>query len=1090
MTHPPHATIEREAVGRLLGIPFSEQQLDAICAPLEPGVVIAGAGSGKTTVMAARVVWLVASGQVRPEQVLGLTFTRKAAAELSQRVRAALGRAGFRDLSGIDETGEQVVMTYDAFAARLVAEHGLRIGVEREPTMITDATRFRLAARVVTNAAGPFESLARLRPRSITQRVLQLDSQLTSHLVGTDALDSHSREHDLAWAQAPTKRDGRPYVAITAARATLAERLELASLVDAYQELKRRVGVVEFADQMAVAARLAREVPQVAEAARDTYRVVLLDEYQDTSSAQAQLLQYLFSGPDVEQGRGHPVTAVGDPYQAIYGWRGAAASNIGQFAADFPRADGSRATEFPLTVNRRSGQAILDVANDLATNLHADQRSREAPVNLLEAPDATPRGSVRAATFDSWPEELAWLADDIIAQHDHAGVRWQEIAVLTRRNSDLARVYAELADRDVPAEIVGLGGLLELPEVHDVVSTLRLIDDVTANPDLIRLLTGPRWRIGPRDLDLLGQRARRLARERRGDEPDDSLLAALEEAVADVDPTEVVSLLDAVSDPGDLPYSPEARERFAQFAAELDRLREHAAEPVLDLVRRVITTIGVDIEVAATVAFEKTGRRTQLGVFCDAVAGYVDVDGDASLAGLLAWLRAEVEEASGLERATPTEQDSVKLLTVHRAKGLEWDHVYLPALVERVFPTDRVTDNWVTSAAVVPADLRGDAEAIPQLAEAENGAIKQYAADLKAQQLLSEDRLAYVAVTRARTHLTASAHHWRLGERRSRTPSAYFDAVAAEAREQDQLGPIVEPPSRGDVNPLESEAVAVPWPVVADPEAERRRRAAAEAVCRARRRAQQTGHHEASDAEPLLLDAAGLVADWDADAEQLIAEALRSRRGAGPVTMPTTMSVTDVLNARRDPEAYLAALQRPMPRPPASRARLGTRFHQWVEQHYASLGLATPPLVDLEDVEGRGDEVTADEQDLLELSRRFTAGRYGHRRPLVLEQPFTLMLAGQLVRGRIDAVFAGDGTTSHRYQVVDWKTGARDHTDPGQLAMYRIAWAELHDIDPEEVDAVFHHITTNRTERPDLPSRAELERLVASWPLGPEGDLA
>ena len=126
-----------------LGVDFSDQQLTAITAPLEPGVIIAGAGSGKTTVMAARVVWLVGSGAVRPEEVLGLTFTRKAAAELSSRVRSALQRAGVVADRGVDESGEQLVMTYDAFAARLVAEHGLRLGFEADPTLISGATRFR-----------------------------------------------------------------------------------------------------------------------------------------------------------------------------------------------------------------------------------------------------------------------------------------------------------------------------------------------------------------------------------------------------------------------------------------------------------------------------------------------------------------------------------------------------------------------------------------------------------------------------------------------------------------------------------------------------------------------------------------------------------------------------------------------------------------------------------------------------------------------------------------------------------------------------------------------------------------------------------
>src|SRR6476660_4769761 len=129
----PARISDPEQLKELLGIPFTPEQTACITAPLAPGVIIAGAGSGKTTVMAARVVWLVGSGQVAPEQVLGLTFTRKAAAELSARVRTALQRAGVVNTEGVDDAGEQLVLTYDAFAARLVSEHGLRIGVESAP---------------------------------------------------------------------------------------------------------------------------------------------------------------------------------------------------------------------------------------------------------------------------------------------------------------------------------------------------------------------------------------------------------------------------------------------------------------------------------------------------------------------------------------------------------------------------------------------------------------------------------------------------------------------------------------------------------------------------------------------------------------------------------------------------------------------------------------------------------------------------------------------------------------------------------------------------------------------------------------------
>ncbi|NYI69779.1 DNA helicase-2/ATP-dependent DNA helicase PcrA [Naumannella cuiyingiana] len=1079
-----------EQVGELLGISFSDEQLAAITAPLEPGVIIAGAGSGKTTVMAARVVWLVGTGQVRPAQVLGLTFTRKAAAELSHRVRRALDAAGVVDERGVDEAGEQVIMTYDAFAQRLISEHGLRIGHEAEPLMITGASRFRLASRVVAAAAGPFESISRLQPRTVTERVLQLDAELSSHLVAIGELDRHAREHRVAFAQAPQWR-GKPYADVSRAEAVLAERLELASLAGEYADLKQRRGLVEFADQMATAARLAREVPAVSAALRSAYRVVLLDEYQDTSAAQALMLRGLFSGPDPAAGRGHPVTAVGDPFQAIYGWRGAAASNIISFAEDFPSADGDRAQRFTLTVNRRSGPAILDVANALAIPLRADPHTgTDLSDTELRAPQDTAPGSVGAAVLPTWPDEVAWIADRIARARAGARVlRWSDIAVLARRNADIAVVYAALCDRDVPAEIVGLGGLLELPEIADVIATLAVLDDVTANPELIRLLTGPRWQIGPSDLAVLGERARELAGARPAGESDaDDLAAALEQAVGGTDPAETVSLLDAVHDPGHAPLSAPARERLARLAAELAALRAHTGEPVLDLTRRVIRTLGLDVELGADPDLARSGRRDQLGAFLDAVASYVDVDGDASLSGLLAWLRAEIDTGTGLDQAVPSGADSVKLLTVHKAKGLEWELVFLPGLVDDVFPSDRVTGNWLRSAAVLPADLRGDAASIPQLTEPTKQAMGEYAAELRAGQRRSEDRLAYVAVTRARSSLIGSAHHWRPQTKKPRRPSAYFAAIRDQAVRQGRLHSDAPPPAPGEENPLDRPDRAVAWPAPLDPDKLRRRREAAEAVERARR-ATASGaparEHLPVDAEPLLLDAEPLLldaearlAEWDADIDQLLAEARAARRGTRAVPAPAGISVTGLLRAHAEPESFAAELARPMPRPPSATARFGTRFHRWVERFAARRHQAQPPLLD-DDPDGLAELI--DNAELARLAERFATGRFADRAPLALEQPFGLLLADRVIRGRIDAVYAADpppGDDRPRWLVVDWKTGDRDATDPYQLALYRLAWAELQGVEVESVEAGFYFVRTDRLLRPvGLPDRAELERI-------------
>jgi DNA helicase-2/ATP-dependent DNA helicase PcrA len=1041
-----------------LGIPFSDQQLSAITAPLEPAVIIAGAGSGKTTVMAARVVWLVGSGQVRPEQVLGLTFTRKAAAELGVRVRRALQHAGV--LGDDQEAGEELILTYDAFAGRLVAEHGLMLGLEGDARMITGAARYRLAARVVADTPG-LTQLSRLRPATVTQRLLELSSELRSHMVDPLALADQAIGFEQALERAPRNPRGQVYAAVQTARAAMAERLELATLVVRYEELKAQLGYVEFADQMAAAARLATEVPAVPRALRQEFAVVLLDEYQDTSAAQATLLGGLFSGPDATSGRGHAVTAVGDPCQAIYGWRGAAASNILEFARRFPTVDGAPATSYALTVNRRSGQRVLDAANRLAEPARAEPALVAHGLDLdLVAPPGTPPGTVEAASYATWPDEVAAIADRIAELHGTGAVgAWSDVAVLARRNTQVADVYAELVSRDIPAEIVGLGGLLELPPIADVVATLTLLDDATANPALLRLLTSPRWAIGIPDLALLGRRARELAAARAPASADPEAerpgTAWVDAGLVGTDPAAVPSLLEALADPGRLPYHGDARARFAAFTAELGQLRRHAGDAVTELVQRVVAVLGLAVELEAVAP----GASAPLDTFVQAVADYTDIDADASLAGLLAYLDAEREYGTGLEQAVVSASDSVKVLTVHKAKGLEWDAVFVPGLATDMFPTDRVTGNWLRSASTLPYPLRGDAGALPQLGSVDHQAMAGFAEALTGQQRLGEDRLAYVAVTRARQLLVASTHVWGPGLVKPREPSDYFTVLAEHAQRVRVAGDV--PPQ----NPLLGEAAVAVWPAVGDTDAWRVRREAAAEVALARGRAASAPVFDGLDR-----DQTELVAGWRRLADALVAVEREAARDRTAARLPDYLSVTGLGRLAKDAVGYAAELRRPMPRLVSDAQRWGIGFHQWLEHRFRGQS----PLLDADvDAELAGAEFER-------LQAGFEAGPYAALAPLAVETPFTLVLAGRLVRGRIDAVFPGaDG----RPQVVDWKTGDARRADPLQLACYRLAWAELHGLAVDEVDAVFFDLHTADVVRPPhLADRAALESLLAAVP--------
>lgn len=372
---------------------------------------------------------------------------------------------------------------------------------------------------------------------------MTLDSELAEHLVRPEDLRAYDAEllRELEGVKL-TNADLRKVPEAAAARR------ELTELVGRYRAAKRERDLLDFGDQIALSIGLAR-LPEVGRILRDEFRVVLLDEYQDTSVAQRVLLAGLFGG-----GTGHPVTAVGDPCQAIYGWRGASVANLDDFPEHFAHPDGRRATRQSLSENRRSGGRLLDLANGLAEPLRAMHAGVEA---LRPAPGAERDGVVRCALLNTHAEEFDWIADSI-AHLVRTGKEPGEIAVLCRTATDFAEIQGALVARDIPVEVVGLSGLLHLPEVADLVAVCEVLQDPGANASLVRLLTGPRWRIGPRDLALLGRRARLLVSHARvdGDDDPDRRLAA---AVEGVDPSEVISLADALDTFLELPLEAEGR---------------------------------------------------------------------------------------------------------------------------------------------------------------------------------------------------------------------------------------------------------------------------------------------------------------------------------------------------------------------------------------------------------------------------------------------------------------------------------------------------------------------------------------------------
>ncbi len=1069
----------------------TDEQAAVIAAPPGPLVVIAGAGAGKTETMAARVVWLVANGYASPGEVLGLTFTRKAAGQLLRRVRSRLARLAGTGIvaRGLDAADDPAtVSTYHAFAGALLREHGLLLPLEPDTRLLSETELWQLAFRVVTEHSGALNTDK--TPAAVTSMVLRLNGALAEHLVDTGELtDTHVELERLVHTlpAGPYQRDRGPSQWLLRMLATQTERTELIPLIDALNQRMRAEKVMDFGMQMASAARLASTFPQVGEQLRRRFRVVLLDEYQDTGHAQRIALSSLFgAGVDDELA----LTAVGDPIQSIYGWRGASATNLPRFATDFPHSDGSPAPTLELRTSWRNPPSALYLANSVS----AEARRRSVAVQALRPRPGAEPGTIRCALLADVEAERDWLADHIARRYQEARDAETPVptaAVLVRRNADAAPMADALSARGVPVEVVGLAGLLAVAEVADVVAMLRLAADPAAGAAAMRVLTGPRWRLGGRDISALWRRAVDLD----GDGPRDRVSA--DEVVARAAPdADAACLADAISDPGHAgAYSTEGHRRITALGHELTGLRAHLAHPLPELVAEVRRVLGVDAEARAARPPTAGWSGTEhLDAFADVVAGYSAARPAAAVPDLLAFLDAAMVVENGLapaagappplsEGGVTVARDRVQILTVHAAKGLEWQVVAVPHLSGRVFPSTASTRTWLTDAADLPPLLRGDratlgAHGVPVLDTSDvndrkqlSDKISEHKLRLDQRRVDEERRLLYVALTRAEDTLLLSGHHWGASEAKPRGPSDFLcelkEIIDGSAAAGEPCG-VVEhwapAPADGDPNPLRDKVVEAVWP--ADPAGGRRGDVDHGAALV---RGAMTGVLDAPD---------GDVDGWAADVDALLAERDRvvPPRAA---TLPIALSVSSLVELGRDPDAAVRRLNRRLPVRPDPHALLGTAFHDWVQRFYGA-----ERLFDLDDLPGAvdGELARGDAEGLADLQAAFMSSPWAARTPVDVEVPFEMVIAGKVVRGRIDAVFDdADGTT-----VVDWKTGeAPDTTESKQqaavqLAVYRLAWAALRDVPASSVRAAFHYVRSGQTITPvSLPGADELAALLS-----------
>ena len=1123
--------------------PPTPAQQRVIEAPPAPTLVVAGAGSGKTETMAGRVVWLVANGHVRRDEILGLTFTRKAAGELAERIGARLavidefGRRGLlphvpeivrsgalapiADADGAQRqavrahvldglaarygtgwdaaaprTAEDMlirprVSTYNAFADSIVREHAARIGRDPDVEMLSQAASWMLAREVVLRADLPQLEDIELSVATVVDAVQRLAGEALDHRADLGRAERIALEHAAAFAPYRSQGD------VEKAADNLLALPTLTALVREYIAEKHRRGVLDFADQVSGAFDIVESSPDVRADLREQHRVVLLDEYQDTSVIQTQFLSAVFQDS--------AVMAVGDPHQSIYGWRGASADNLYAFARTF--ADQQQPESYSLMTSWRNDSSILGIANRILEPLQRPGLD----VPPLEPRPGAGQGDVQVryplTVHDEADQVAEWFfqrrAEHTDAAKPHTG------AILFRSKRHMQTFAEALAARGVPHRILGLGGLLATPEVVDVVATLRVLHDPNAGSALIRLLVGPRFGVGVADMGALYDLAGELSRRDSGLMPlPDELRARIrasrgaDEAVSIVDAVDVVRglrddyrLLERITQDG--------RARIRAAGEMLERLRRASGQPIPDLIRSIETELRLDIELAAN---ETRGpariAATQLRAFTDEVRAFLSADERGTIGSLLAWLDKAESTDELMPRPEPPEPGVVQLLTIHGSKGLEWDAVAVVRMVEGELPSPPTSTSGWFGFGVLPFALRGDRDALPVFrwdpppeheepdpakrlkagvasltsrSRTAPGALTVFKDAYRDYQQQEERRLAYVAVTRARTHLLLTGAHWA-GQKKPRQAGPYL-LEAFDVLGHDGVGEV-----DADENPYEGEGKTTVWPL--DPLGGRRGRveAAADAV------------RSALAADP---------ATPTPQLERLLAERAERQRGvlAEP---PTRVPASRFKDYVTDFDGTLREIARPMPERPYRQTRLGTLFHAWVEHRSGLVGAgpsADAALWDSDDEQADPSAVSAaDDADLQTLRETFERSEWADLAPIAVEieidfalgagttagagEPTSGPASGHIVICKLDAVYRREDRGG-RIEIVDWKTGRAPRTPAEreermlQLALYRLAYHRRFGVPLDEIDVALYYVADDLVIRGDrVYSEAEL---VQRW---------
>ena len=675
---------------------LTEVQRQAVTHEAGPLLIIAGAGTGKTTVITHRIAYLIATRKARPSEVLALTFTDKAAAEMEERVDT-LVPYGYADVQ---------ISTFHAFGDRLIKENALELGLTPDFRVLTRAEQvIFLRDHLFEFPLKHFRPLG--DPRRHLQAMITLFSRLKDEDVGPDEYLTHA-EGLLAAA------------GDDAARMEAEEHVELARTYAQYQTLMARLGQIDFGDQIVEVLRLFRTRPHVLRRCQDRYRFILVDEFQDTNYAQFEVVKLLAATH-------RNVTVVGDDDQAIFRFRGASMSNILDFDRTYPDAK-----KVVLIENRRSPQAVLDAAYSLIKHNDPDrlETAQHSDKKLVSTGlDGKPRvgNPPTHLPFDAVSSESDRIAEMIAEEHS-AGRPYQEMAILVRANNDADAFLRALNLRSIPWTFSGNAGLYGRPEIRLLIAFLRSVAHTDDSVSLHYLASSDIYQVPIVDLTECATYSDRKHR---------NLFHVLRQV------------------PSDLDLSEQGRAVIRRLVADLERYMELSREtPTGELLYQFLVDSGLMTRYAKAPA-EQEQEVQNVSKFFTRVRDAARVLQYDNVREFVNHLDALIDAGDDPPLAeADSDTPAVPVLTVHKAKGLEWPVVFLVNCVQEKFPTRR----------------RGDALEMPL------GLIKDTlpTGDFHLQE---ERRLFYVGMTRAKEALYLTSAQDMGGRKKWKTSQFVLEAL-------------------------------------------------------------------------------------------------------------------------------------------------------------------------------------------------------------------------------------------------------------------------------------------------------------------------